>query len=74
MDFKITLDPVYTSKMIYGVFDLIKKEVISEKDKVLIIHTGGIQGIEGMNYYLKKTLLNLTLKVLNFSFNLFIRS
>jgi len=61
MDFKITLDPVYTSKMIYGVFDLIKKEVISKKDKVLIIHTGGIQGIEGMNDYLKKNNFDLIL-------------
>jgi len=61
MDFKITLDPVYTSKMIYGVFDLIKKQVISEKDKVLIIHTGGIQGIEGMNDYLKKNNFDLIL-------------
>ena len=43
----------------YGVFDLISKGVISYKDKVLVIHTGGQQGIEGMNQYLKSNNLNL---------------
>jgi len=51
--FKITLDPIYTAKMLYGVFDLIKKKMISSDDKVLVIHTGGLQGIKGMNKYLK---------------------
>jgi 1-aminocyclopropane-1-carboxylate deaminase len=57
--FKITLDPVYTAKMVYGVFDLIKKKVISNDDKVLVIHTGGLQGIKGMNRYLKKNNFDL---------------
>ena len=59
--FKITLDPVYTAKMVYGVFDLIKKKVISNDDKVLVIHTGGLQGIKGMNRYLKKNNFDLIL-------------
>ena len=58
--FKITLDPIYTAKMVYGVFDLIKK-VISNDDKVLVIHTGGLQGIKGMNRYLKKNNFDLIL-------------
>ena len=42
-------------------FDLIKKKVISNDDKVLVIHTGGLQGIKGMNRYLKKNNFDLIL-------------
>ena len=48
-DFKIPLDPVYTGKMMYGVWELIKKDYFREGSSVVIIHTGGLQGIEGMN-------------------------
>jgi 1-aminocyclopropane-1-carboxylate deaminase len=48
-DFKIPLDPVYTGKMFYGVWELIKKDYFREGSSVVIIHTGGLQGIEGMN-------------------------
>ena len=46
---KIQLDPVYTGKMIYGVLDLISKGYFSPKSRILAIHTGGLQGIQGMN-------------------------
>lgn len=51
---KIPLDPVYTGKMVFGVTDLIKKGYIKEDARVLMIHTGGLQGIEGMNKKLEK--------------------
>lgn len=51
---KIPLDPVYTSKMVYGVLDLIEKNYFPERAKILIIHTGGIQGVQGMNAFLEK--------------------
>jgi 1-aminocyclopropane-1-carboxylate deaminase/D-cysteine desulfhydrase-like pyridoxal-dependent ACC family enzyme len=47
--FKIPLDPIYTGKMVFGVFDLIDKGYFLKGSKILIIHTGGLQGIEGMN-------------------------
>lgn len=47
--YAIPLDPIYTSKMMYGIFDLIKKEKIRPNSTILAIHTGGLQGIEGMN-------------------------
>jgi 1-aminocyclopropane-1-carboxylate deaminase len=50
----ILLDPVYTGKMIYGVFDKIKKGSFPKKSKILLIHTGGLQGIKGMNTVLLK--------------------
>lgn len=40
----IPLDFVYTGKMMYGVFDLIKKNYFQRNSKILCIHTGGLQG------------------------------
>lgn len=51
--YKIPLDPIYTGKMVFGVFDLIEKNFFPENAKILLIHTGGLQGIEGMNKVLK---------------------
>ncbi len=55
----IQLDPVYTGKMMFGIFDLIKKGFFPKGSKILAIHTGGIQGIQGMNTLLKKRQLPL---------------
>lgn len=51
---KIPLDPVYTGKMMYGVMDLISKGYFEDGSKILCVHTGGLQGIKGMNQLLKK--------------------
>lgn len=57
-DFKketdIPLDPIYTGKMIYGVIEMIKEDCFKSGTKILAIHTGGLQGIAGMNALLKK--------------------
>lgn len=50
----IPLDPVYTGKMLFGIVDLIKKDYFEKGTKILAIHTGGLQGIEGMNLILEK--------------------
>lgn len=50
----IPLDPVYTGKMLYGIVDLIGKNYFRKDSKILAIHTGGLQGIEGMKSKLKK--------------------
>ena len=57
--YKIPLDPVYTAKMMYGIFDAIQIGKIPKDAKVLAIHTGGLQGIEGMNTKLKQKQLNI---------------
>ncbi|OBX26314.1 1-aminocyclopropane-1-carboxylate deaminase [Gelidibacter algens] len=54
IDYGVPLDPVYTGKLMYGVLDLLKKGYFPEHSKILIIHTGGLQGILGMNDLLKK--------------------
>ncbi len=53
-DYNIPLDPIYTGKMMYGIFDLIQKGHFKKDAKILAIHTGGLQGIEGMNMTLKR--------------------
>ena len=55
----IQLDPIYTGKMVFGVIDLIKNNYFAEGSKILFIHTGGIQGIKGMNIKLKNKKLPL---------------
>ena len=50
---QIPLDPIYTGKMVFGVMDLISNNYFSEHSKILLIHTGGLQGISGMNLKLK---------------------
>lgn len=52
--FGIPLDPIYTGKMLYGLFDMIEKGVFPNGSKILVIHTGGLQGIVGMNMRLKE--------------------
>lgn len=49
----IPLDPIYTGKMMFGILDLIKRGRFSKGTKILAIHTGGLQGILGMNIKLK---------------------
>lgn len=50
---QIPLDPVYTGKMVFGILDLIAKNYFPENVNILMIHTGGLQGIQGMNLKLK---------------------
>ena len=59
--YQIPLDPVYTGKMLFGIFDLIKKKQWRWGKQILAIHTGGLQGGQGMNRQLqKKGILHLT--------------
>ncbi|CAM3408498.1 1-aminocyclopropane-1-carboxylate deaminase [Flavobacterium longum] len=50
----VPLDPVYTGKMLFGVMDMINRGSFPTGSKILAIHTGGLQGIEGMNNKLKR--------------------
>ncbi len=55
----ILLDPIYTGKMVFGVIDLINKNYFPAGSKIVMIHTGGIQGIQGMNLKLRNKKLPL---------------
>ncbi len=50
----VPLDPIYTGKMVFGVIDLIDKGWFPSQSKILMIHTGGLQGIAGMNQMLRQ--------------------
>ena len=52
--YQIPLDPVYTGKMLFAIFDLIKKKQWRWGKHILAIHTGGLQGVSGMNRQLQK--------------------
>jgi 1-aminocyclopropane-1-carboxylate deaminase len=41
----MALDSVYTGKMFYGIYDLIKQGKIHPGQRILAIHTGGLQGM-----------------------------
>jgi 1-aminocyclopropane-1-carboxylate deaminase/D-cysteine desulfhydrase-like pyridoxal-dependent ACC family enzyme len=43
----VLLDQVYTGKMCFGVFDLIRQGYFSRGATICIIHTGGLQGRNG---------------------------
>lgn len=44
----ILIEPVYTGKMLYAVYDLIAKDHFKPGTKILAIHTGGLLGLMGM--------------------------
>ncbi|WP_299825852.1 pyridoxal-phosphate dependent enzyme [uncultured Pontibacter sp.] len=43
----IPLEPVYTGKMMYGLFDLIQKGYFERGTTIVAVHTGGLQGNAG---------------------------
>ena len=55
----VLLDPIYTGKMMYGIVDLIKNNYFEPNSKILAIHTGGLQGIKGVNAWLKRKNLEI---------------
>ncbi len=47
-------DLIYNGKMAFGVFDLIKKNHFPKGSKILLVHTGGLQGINGLEERFKR--------------------
>ena len=45
----IPLDPVYTGKMMYALYDLIAKHRFAPGRRIIAVHTGGLQGKRGFN-------------------------
>lgn len=44
---QVPLDPVYTGKMMFGIYDLVQSGFFPEGTKIIAIHTGGLQGKAG---------------------------
>jgi 1-aminocyclopropane-1-carboxylate deaminase len=45
----IQLDPIYTGKMLLGIFKLAETGFFPQNSTIVAVHTGGLQGIEGFN-------------------------
>lgn len=43
----VQLDPLYTGKMMWGLFDLIRRGYFPKGSTLVAVHTGGLQGIPG---------------------------
>jgi 1-aminocyclopropane-1-carboxylate deaminase len=43
----ISLDPVYTGKMMFALYDLITKHTFKPGQRIIAVHTGGLQGKRG---------------------------
>ena len=43
----LPLDPVYTAKLVWGVLDMAAKGKFKQGSTVLVLHTGGLQGLKG---------------------------
>lgn len=52
------LDYIYTNKMMFGIADLIKKGFFKSGETVVAIHSGGLQGNEGMKERVEKVLVS----------------
>jgi 1-aminocyclopropane-1-carboxylate deaminase len=54
----IKLEPIYTGKLFYGIYKLIRTEYFKKGNTILAIHTGGLQGLAGMKSKMEKLLTN----------------
>lgn len=44
----IKVEPVYTAKMFFGIYDMINNHHLPEGSTIIALHTGGLQGLEGL--------------------------
>jgi 1-aminocyclopropane-1-carboxylate deaminase len=45
----VPLDPIYTGKMLLGIYKLVETGYFPPNSTIVAVHTGGLQGIEGFN-------------------------
>jgi len=48
-EMQIPLDPIYTAKLFFGLKEMMLNNAFEKGTRILAIHTGGLQGIAGMN-------------------------
>lgn len=53
----LQLEPIYTGKMFFAVWDLVRKGYFESGSKIVLVHTGGLQGIAGFREKYKKKIL-----------------
>jgi 1-aminocyclopropane-1-carboxylate deaminase len=50
----IPIEPIYTGKLLFGIYNLILNHYFSNGSNILVIHTGGLQGLLGMKNKVSK--------------------
>lgn len=43
----VQLEPVYTGKMLFGIYDLLRQGYFPKGSTIIAVHTGGLQGLSG---------------------------
>jgi 1-aminocyclopropane-1-carboxylate deaminase len=44
----IPIEPIYTGKMLFGIYNLVAKGYFNEGSQIIAVHTGGLQGLKGL--------------------------
>ncbi|KZN37296.1 1-aminocyclopropane-1-carboxylate deaminase/D-cysteine desulfhydrase [Pseudoalteromonas luteoviolacea] len=47
---KLPLEPIYTGKMMHGIWQLIEHDYFPKHSRIVAVHTGGLQGLDGLRY------------------------
>lgn len=48
--YQLPLEPIYSGKMMYALWQLINNDYFAPGSKIIAIHTGGLQGLDGLKY------------------------
>jgi len=46
---QIPIEPIYSGKMLFGIYDLVSRGFFKEGSRIIAIHTGGLQGLKGLS-------------------------
>ena len=46
---KIPIEPIYSGKMFFGIYDLVSRGFFKEGSRIIALHTGGLQGLKGLS-------------------------
>ncbi|CAM2973659.1 1-aminocyclopropane-1-carboxylate deaminase/D-cysteine desulfhydrase [Pseudoalteromonas distincta] len=48
--YNLPLEPIYSGKMMYALWQLIEQDYFAPGSKIIAVHTGGLQGLDGLKY------------------------
>jgi len=48
--YQLPLEPIYTGKMLFAIWQLIRQDYFPRGSTIMAIHTGGLQGLDGLRY------------------------
>jgi len=51
---RIPIEPIYTGKLFYGIYKLAKENYFKKWETIIAVHSGGLQGLAGLNELIRK--------------------